>query len=59
MGNSYKIVILLLFVDCVYVISNINSELTQIWGPGLEPEKIVMPARYFFIKLGKSENNNR
>lgn len=23
----------------------------EIWGPGLEPQNIVMPARYFFIRL--------
>jgi len=24
---------------------------TLIWGPGLSPHKIILPARYFFIQL--------
>lgn len=30
-------------------VPTINSEKTKIWGPGLKPDSINMPARYFFI----------
>lgn len=23
----------------------------KIWGPGLQPQKIIMPARYFFVNF--------
>lgn len=36
----------------------VESQKVSVWGPGLEPDKIVMPARYFFVKY-KPENNNR
>lgn len=26
-----------------------NLKLTKVWGPGLKPENIVLPARYFYI----------
>lgn len=30
-------------------VPTINPEKTKIWGPGLKPDSINMPARYFFI----------
>ncbi|VEN39777.1 unnamed protein product [Callosobruchus maculatus] len=32
-------------------LTQVNIKETKIWGPGLEPDKIVMPARYFFVEL--------
>mgnify|MGYP006948252522 CR=1 FL=1 len=29
----------------------------RIWGPGLHPRSIVMPARYFFIQINNGNNN--
>ncbi|CAH1129375.1 unnamed protein product [Ceutorhynchus assimilis] len=34
-----------------------NAKLSKVWGPGLVPHNIVMPARYFFIQ-GVDEHNN-
>lgn len=27
----------------------VDAEKTLLWGPGLEPDEVVLPARYFFI----------
>lgn len=41
-------------LDGVRLVSSIDSEIDptecQIWGPGLFPDQIVMPARYFYIQ---------
>lgn len=47
--------------------NQINIKQTKIWGPGLKPNKINLPARYFFIhpvdsngkkfELNKSNNH--
>lgn len=29
---------------------SVKCSLTKVWGPGLDPENIVLPARYFFIE---------
>nr|CAI5829084.1 unnamed protein product [Callosobruchus analis] len=46
---------LALFLACFCIIqpglSQVNTKEFKIWGPGLEPDKIVMPARYFFVEL--------
>lgn len=31
-------------------IRSVDVEKTRIWGPGLEPHKIVLPVRYFYIQ---------
>lgn len=31
-------------------IRSLDVEKTKIWGPGLEPHKIVLPVRYFYIQ---------
>lgn len=31
-------------------IRSVDVEKTKIWGPGLEPHKIVLPVRYFYIQ---------
>lgn len=35
-----------------------DSKLVKIWGPGLQPHVIVMPARYFFIQAGDNFNSS-
>uniref|UniRef100_A0A6P7F504 Protein O-glucosyltransferase 2-like n=1 Tax=Diabrotica virgifera virgifera TaxID=50390 RepID=A0A6P7F504_DIAVI len=57
--NSVTLVFVLLqLFSYMYIItSDINVELSRVWGPGLTPEKIVMPARYFFVEL--VDVNNR
>lgn len=44
-------VLLLLLLGFVLVRSKglVDPAECQIWGPGLHPDKIVMPARYFYI----------
>ncbi|CAH1992429.1 unnamed protein product [Acanthoscelides obtectus] len=52
---------LTLFFACICIIqpglSGVNLNETNIWGPGLKPDKIVMPARYFFIQLACTERD--
>lgn len=31
-------------------IRSLDVEKTRVWGPGLEPHKIVLPVRYFYIQ---------
>ncbi|KAI4465311.1 kdel lys-asp-glu-leu containing - related [Holotrichia oblita] len=45
---------------CLKLIANSNDnddKYINIWGPGLSPQEIVMPARYFFIELKKYNRN--
>jgi hypothetical protein len=41
-------------LEDVRLVSSIDSEIfpaeCQVWGPGLIPDHIVMPARYFYIQ---------
>lgn len=37
--------------------SKFSAQLTKIWGPGLQPEVFVLPARYFFIQAVDTNNN--
>jgi len=51
----FLLVLLYSFVlESVRLVSSIDSEIDpaecQIWGPGLFPDKIVMPARYFYVQ---------
>ncbi|XP_056640146.1 protein O-glucosyltransferase 2-like isoform X3 [Diorhabda sublineata] len=43
-------VLMKLFIICSTTVKS-SDQLGKIWGPGLSPEKIVMPARYFFVNL--------
>jgi hypothetical protein len=49
-------VLLLLFIvlDSILLVSSEGSVVdpaeSQVWGPGLYPDQIVMPARYFYIQ---------
>jgi hypothetical protein len=42
-------------LDGVRLVSSTDSDIDpaecRIWGPGLFPDKIVMPARYFYIQV--------
>lgn len=31
-------------------IRSVDVERTKVWGPGLEPDKIVLPVRHFYIE---------
>lgn len=47
--------ILPIFTFTLIFINYSNSEQiecdnTRVWGPGLDPVNVIMPARYFFIK---------
>lgn len=44
--------ILLSISDFAYSIDEsrlVDAEKTLVWGPGLKPDEVVLPARYFFI----------
>lgn len=38
-------------------IRSVDVEKTRIWGPGLEPHKIVLPVRYFYIQASDAYGN--
>lgn len=46
-----RLIILILSLISIIetTVPTINTEKTKIWGPGLKPDSINMPARYFFI----------
>lgn len=48
--------ILKILITALACVTLSNSEEVNIWGPGLSPEKITMPARYFFIKVMNSKD---
>lgn len=54
---AFGATLILFFLRDVYG-SSIDVSKTRIWGPGLYPERIVLPARYFFIRA-VDENNVR
>lgn len=39
-----------LFIIFLIILGKVEAR-TKIWGPGLYPDKIVMPARYFFVQI--------
>ncbi|PNF41553.1 KDEL motif-containing protein 1 [Cryptotermes secundus] len=46
------LLLLALILDGVFLVRSkglVDPAECQIWGPGLQPDKIVMPARYFYI----------
>lgn len=43
------LLILLIFRFAVCKEQIVNVQKTLVWGPGLKPDNIVLPARYFFI----------
>lgn len=43
--------ILIIFIFYIGTLGeNARTKLSRIWGPGLRPDIIVMPARYFFVE---------
>lgn len=36
--------------------NNLNPQLTKVWGPGLQPDIYILPARYFFIQAVNDNN---
>lgn len=58
--SSIKLIIiyctLVYFQILIQADPNVKCSLTKVWGPGLDPENIVLPARYFFIEA-MNENN--
>lgn len=38
-------------------VSSVNPKLFKVWGPGLQPDVFVMPARYFFIQAVDNNKN--
>ncbi|XP_066157436.1 protein O-glucosyltransferase 2-like [Euwallacea fornicatus] len=58
-----KEIITFSFVLSCFISSNpgkakIDTKLPTVWGPGLEPHKVVMSARYFFIKVPTQINES-
>ncbi len=51
-----KITLLLHILSLYPCEIEIDCNFTRIWGPGLDPENIIMPARYFFIETAGSNN---
>nr|XP_023019502.1 KDEL motif-containing protein 1-like [Leptinotarsa decemlineata] len=49
--------ILLSLFGFVWMGTDVNPKLSRIWGPGLTPDTIIMPARYFFVSLIDHKNN--
>lgn len=45
-----------IIIGVILTITNADETKEEVWGPGLFPDKIVMPARYFFVKLNDLEN---
>lgn len=46
-----KLTILLISASIVIKEFSCSVIKGKVWGPGLIPDKIVMPARYFFIEM--------
>ncbi|KAJ8913564.1 hypothetical protein NQ315_017115 [Exocentrus adspersus] len=47
-----------ILIDRTLPLTEVSAELSKVWGPGLAPDKIIMPARYFFIQVVNAANNN-
>lgn len=39
-------------------IRSVDVEKTKVWGPGLEPDKIVLPVRHFYIQAIDAYGNS-
>lgn len=56
------LLIILATVACESVVKtsirSVDVEKTKIWGPGLEPHKIVLPVRYFYIQAIDAYGNS-
>ncbi|CAH0558215.1 unnamed protein product [Brassicogethes aeneus] len=47
---------LLCLISKLVISEEVSPEFTKVWGPGLLPDLIVMPARYFFIQAVDIKN---
>lgn len=53
-----RVPLTLLWIINSVISADLSPKLTKVWGPGLKPDDIVMPARYFFIQA-VDKNNKR
>lgn len=53
MGYLRLWIIIFIFYIIYCKSEELNLKNIKIWGPGLNPENIIMPARYFFIESGE------
>lgn len=49
----FLLIINVLLVQCI----DVDPEKTQLYGPGLKPHTVVLPARYFFIQAYDTSSN--
>lgn len=53
--------VLYIFLSSFFIYTQAEFKLdpgnTKVWGPGLIPHKIIMPARYFFIHAVDDQGN--
>lgn len=54
-GLYFFLVYLFIIIKCCQTL-NLDINQVKAWGPGLTPDKIVMPARYFFIDSNSDYN---
>lgn len=48
---SYLLLCLICFlINKTHSEIEVSPKLSKVWGPGLAPNKFVMPARYFFVE---------
>ncbi|XP_034949394.1 protein O-glucosyltransferase 2-like [Chelonus insularis] len=53
-----QFIFLIFFYIPLYVAIDIDPSKTLVWGPGLNPQKVVMRARYFFLQLRDYQERN-
>lgn len=61
--NMLKAWLVLIYIFCVYCCVGrgkkfkVDVKRTKVYGPGLQPDKVVYPVRYFFIELYDTKGN--
>ncbi|CAH1183215.1 unnamed protein product [Phaedon cochleariae] len=58
MNYLFRYLIHLCLLKIASLSAVVDPKLSRIWGPGLYGDKIVMPARYFFVELVDQSNNS-
>ncbi|XP_017771348.1 PREDICTED: KDEL motif-containing protein 1-like [Nicrophorus vespilloides] len=53
----YALLIIISILQSTYQ-SDVDLSDVKIWGPGLEPQNLVLPARYFFLQTNLSKLND-
>lgn len=48
------LILAILYPNCFT--EDVDVKLSKVWGPGLQPHLISMPARYFFVQAVDSKN---